>query len=478
MMDLRNEFSAEIIHATVLKNGSCQCLHGANYLLKLYVQSRHLDHAQRLFDEIPRRDVRTWTIIISGFSQNGSYRLAVDLFSKMHERGVVPNRFTFSSILKCCSSLNELRMGKGIHGWILRYGIDFDVVLRNSMLDLYGKCGAFDYAETLFESMAEKDTVSWNIMICSCLRIGDMGKSLDLFRRFPFKNVATWNTIIDGHVRNGFESIALDLVYEMVEIGPVFNEVTFSIALVLVSSLSLLELGRQIHGRVLRIGIHNDGFVRNSLINLYCKCRQMEKASTVFQNMALGYMRRQNPKIYCDESITGSISWSSMVNGYIQNDRLEEGLKLFNTMVCERIEVDKFTLTCIVSACGNAGLLELGQQIHGHIHKIGHRADVFMCSSMIDICLNMVKAFIYNNGISHMSAVWKAFLSSCRVHKNFEMAKWASEKLLELEPFESGPYILLSNTYATNYKWEEVAKFRDWMKERGVKKHPGLSWSS
>ncbi|GFZ11240.1 pentatricopeptide repeat (PPR) superfamily protein [Actinidia rufa] len=583
LADLRNEFFAGIVHAEVIKNGSLHHLHVGSYILSLYVKSLLLGHAQKLFDEIPQRDVRTWTIMISGFARNGSSRMAVDTFSKMLEQGVVPNGFTFSSILKCCSSLNELLMGKAIHGWILRYGIDLDVALSNSIIDLYVKCRVFDYVEGLFESMDDKDTVSWNIMIGAYLQARDMEKSLVLFRRLPFKDVATWNTIIDGHIRNGFERIALDLLYEMVEIGPMFNEVTFSIALVLAASLSALELGRQIHGRIVRIGINNDGFIRNSLIDMYCKCGEMENASAVFENLALDSTKTQNPKISFNESVAGSVSWSSMVTGYIQNGRLEVALKLFNTMVCERINVDVFTLTSIISACGNAGLLGLGQQIHAHILKIGHKADAFLSSSMIDMyakcarlddawsifrltdvqnivlwtsmisscashgqgkkaiwlfelmlndgirpnevtfvgvlaacshagllkegckyfmlmqeiygikpsvyhftCmvdlfgraghLNMIKDFIYKNGISHLSAVWKAFLSSCEIHKNIEMARWVSEKLLELEPFESGPYILLSNTCATNHRWEEVAKLRALMKQRGVRKNPGQSW--
>lgn len=578
---LRNELSTHFIHSNLIKKGSPQ--REVSYLLSLYMKSRLVGDARKLFDEIPQRDVRTWTVMISGFARNGCSRGALGLFSEMLEEGVVPNQFTFSSILKCCSSLNDLRMGKAIHGWLLRNGIDVDVALGNSILDLYVKCGVFHYAEGLFESVMEMDVVSWNIMIGAYLRIGEMEKSLDLFRRLPFKDVATWNTIIDGHARNGLEIAALNLLYQMVESGTLMNQITFSIALVLVSSLSVLELGRQIHGRILRIGIHNDGFVRNSLIDMYCKCGLMEKASEVFQGLALDSPTKQNSVIDCDERSAASVTWSSLVTGYIQNGRLEDAFKLFYTMVCKRIEMDIFTLTSIISACGNAGLLELGQQIHAHILKIGHKSDVFLGSSMIDMyakcgrlddawsifklnnvrnivlwtsiissyashgqgrkaiwlfelmlnegirpnevtfvgvltacshagllkegckyfnlmkegygikasvehftCmidlfgrsgrLDMITDFIHKNDISHMSAVWKAFLSSCQVHKNIEMAKWVSEKLLELEPLESGPYILLSNNCATNQKWEEVAKLRALMKHRGVRKHPGQSW--
>ncbi|PQQ14824.1 putative pentatricopeptide repeat-containing protein [Prunus yedoensis var. nudiflora] len=117
------------------------------------------------------------------------------------------------------------------------------------------------------------------------MHIGDMEKALDLFRRLPFKDVASWNTIIYGLMRNGHETYALELLSEMVEIGPAFDKVTFSVALVLASSLYVLELGRQIHGRVLRFGIQNDGFLRTSLIDMYSKCGKLEKALLIFKTL-------------------------------------------------------------------------------------------------------------------------------------------------------------------------------------------------
>ncbi|XAR65413.1 hypothetical protein NMG60_11009539 [Bertholletia excelsa] len=580
LIDSRNDFSVDITHAKFIKNGSLQISRGGNHVLNLYTKSMRLAHAERVFDEIPQRDVHTWTVMISGFARKGSFRTAMDMFTEMLKSGVVPNQVTFSSILKCCSGLNELRRGKAIHGWIISHGIELDIPLANSILDLYVKCGISGYAEKLFQAMVEKDTVSWNIMISAYLGIGDMEKSMDLFRQLPLKDVATWNTIIDGHVRMGFERQALGLLYQMVAIGPSFNKFTFSIALVLVSSLSLVGLGRQIHGMVLRFGVHNDSYIRNSLIDMYCKCGEMEKALTVFQYLV---RRTEESKIFYDKSIAGSVLWSSMITGYIQNGRLEDALRLFGTMIYEGIEMDKFTLTSIVSGCGNAGLLLLGQQIHSHILKVGHNTDVFLNSAMIhtyakcgglddawsifklsnarnivlwttmissyashgqgkkaiglfDLMLsegimpnevaflgvltacshaglleegcnyfnlmidvygikasiehftcmidlfgragrlNMIVDFIYKNEISHVGAVWKAFLSSCRIHKNVQMAKWVSQELLKLGDSEAGLYILLSNTCATSSRWEEVGKIRNLMKERGIKKQPGQSW--
>lgn len=578
-----NESAVGVLHAKAVKSGTFQILNVGNHILNLCVKSQDLDCAQKLFDEISDRDVRTWTILMSGYARIGASRMVLDLFSDMRIEGVRANQFTLSSVLKCCSSVSDLRMGKGIHGWILRNGINLDVILENSVLDFYVKCGTFDYAEKLFELMVEKDTVSWNIMVGANLLVGDMEKSLEMFRGLPYKDVASWNTIIDGLTRNGYERTALELLYEMVKNGPAFNKVTFSIALVLVSSLSTMDLGRQIHGHILRSGFQKDGFVRTSLIDMYCKCGKMEKASIIFRKMPLPCVRAKNSKFTSDELTTEIVSWSSMVSGYVRNGEYEDALKMFISMVRDQVEVDRFTVTSIISACADAGILELGRQIHAYVQKVGHTKDLHFSSSSIDmyakcgclddawtafkqtVNLNVVswtsmiiacalhgkgrkavwlfeqmmhkgikpnevtfvgvlsacshaglleegykyfrlmkevycikpgvehftcmvdlygraghldkaKEFIHENGISHLTAVWKSFLSSCRLHKNIEMGKWVSETLLQLEPLDSGPYILFSNMCATSERWEEAAEMRSLMQQRRVNKVPGQSW--
>ena len=579
--DSTNCPKAKVLHAKLIKNG-CVGIQG-NHLLNLYVKSQNLAESHKMFEEIPQPDVFSWTVLISGSARIGLSSDVLGLFTKMQNQGLCPNRFTLSVVLKSCSSnVNDSRIGKGIHGWILRNGVDLDAVLNNSILDYYVKCRCFGYAEKLFGLMAEKDTVSWNIMMNSYLQIGNMQKSVDLFRQLARKDTASWNTIIDGLMRNGCESIAMELLYEMVAAGPAFNRLTFSISLVLASSLSVLELGKQIHTQVLKVGVFHDGFVQNSLVDMYCKCGEMEKALVIVKHLPLKPVTR-NLEESCDDAVVESVSWSSMVSGYVQNGRFEDALKTFRSMVCSQVEVDKFTFTSIFSACASAGVLEFGRQVHSYIKKIGHGLDVFLGSSIIDMyvkcgslndawlifdqakdrnvvlwtsmisgcalhgqgrdavrlfelmlnegitpnevsfvgilnacshaglleegckyfrmmresygikpkaehftCmvdlygragrLNEIKEFIHNNSIPNLSSVWRSFLSSCRLHKNIEMGIWVCKKLLELEPFDTGPYILLSSICATEHRWEEAAKIRSLMQQRGVKKNPGQSW--
>ena len=56
------------------------------------------------------------------------------------------------------------------------------------------------------------------------------------------------------------------------------------------------------------------------------------------------------------------------------------------------------------------------------------------------------------------------------------MGNWVSEKLLHLEPLDEGSYVLLSNMCSTENRWNEAAKLRSLMQQRGVNKPPGQSW--
>ncbi|KAL5992074.1 hypothetical protein ACLOJK_012988 [Asimina triloba] len=575
----RSFLEVGVLHSRVIKTCLQNHTQVGTCLLDLYARCRHLDHAHRLFDDIPKKDVRAWTILITGYAHDGLFEMVVGLFSQMLTEGVLPNCFTLASVVKGCAGTNDLNTGKKIHGWILRNGIRLDIVLQNAIIDLYSKCGFFEYGRRVFEMMNERDSVSWNIVMGAYLRVGDVERSLELFRKLPFHDVSGWNTVMIGQMRNGNWRIALELLYEMVKTGPGFNQVTFSVALMLASTLSMLELGRETHGQLLRVGTEYDLFISNSLIDMYCKCRKIEYAIATFDRMCnLG-----SPTIFNERLTANAITWSSMVSGYVQNGRCEDALRLFCQMVQKGVKAEPFTLTSLASACANAGILEQGRQIHAFIEKYGHCIDSFLASAMIDMyakcgslddaqaifdrssnrsvvlwtaiisghalhgrgkeaiqlfelmleenirpneisfvgvlsaCshaglfeeghayfrsmkeeydiapdtehftfmvdllsragrLEEAKNFIFENGISHLSVVWRAFVSACRMHNNTEMAKWASEQLVQLDPFDASSYILLSNICSTTQRWAEAANMRSLMQGRGVQKRPGQSW--
>ncbi|GAA0141561.1 hypothetical protein LIER_02680 [Lithospermum erythrorhizon] len=579
----------ENVHVNSIKSSSIDNIQETNYILSLYVKASDFSNAEKLFDEMPQRDVRSWTILISGYSRRVTlYRKGLEYFRLMVSEGVVlPNEFTLASVFKCCGNDDRkgVGLGKSVHGWIFRnlFRIVFDVALQNAVLDFYAKCGSMRNAGRLFELMENKSSVSWNIMMTTYLREGDVEKSVEFFRKIPRKDTASWNTMIDGLRERGFDRISMEMLHEMVKVGPLFDEVTFSTSLALVSSVHNLELGRQIHGRILRMGMNEDAFIRGSLIDMYCKCGRMNVASIIFNNFQHCRVRRGSSRVLLDDLMEQTISWNTMISGYLQNGMINEALNCFRALINEKAELNEYTLASILSASGGASLLDLGEQVHANILKCGHMEDVVLSSSMIDMyskCGNLDKAwsffrqaktlnvvlwttmissyathghgdeainlfemmrrkgilpnevtfvgvinacshsglvqegcnyfrmmtevygilpavehftsmvdlfgragrlneiidFINVNGISHFVAVWSAFLSSCYLHKNVDMAKWVSRKLLELDSSVASSYILLSNTCSAHHIWDEAATLRSLMQERKIQKLPGQSW--
>ncbi|KAL8517866.1 hypothetical protein ACS0TY_009250 [Phlomoides rotata] len=403
--------SPHAYHSSLIKNGSVHMPHVVNYLLSLYFKNSDLECARNLFDEIPERDVKTWTVVISGFSKHRRNRIALDYFTAMLNEGTVaPNAFTLSSVLKCCASLRSgLRIGKAIHGWMVTNGVDADVALANAVLDLYAKFRVLDYVKIFFECMDEKDSTSWNIMMLANLSKGEMKESLDFFWRLPGKGVSSWNTIINGLLQQGLEGKAMELLYQMVKTGPPFNGFTCSTSLVLASSLKDLQLGRQIHCQLLRTGMNEDSFASTSLLDMYCKCREMGKASIIFREL-----------LSHDDLMAQKVSWSTMIAGFVHHGMIEDALVYFCSMNREKLEVDLYTLTTIVAASANAALLELGQQIHALTLKLGHRQDIFLCSSMIDMyakCgkLDDTRSYFRETGTRNV-VLWSAMISSYAMH--------------------------------------------------------------
>lgn len=86
------------------------------------------------------------------------------------------------------------------------------------------------------------------------------------------------------------------------------------------------------------------------------------------------------------------------------------------------------------------------------------------------------KNFIESMPMQPDGAVWGSLLAACKAYGNIDLGKFVAEKLLEIDPNNSGPYVLLSNMFAEIGKWRDVIRVRKLMRQRGVIKQPGCSW--
>jgi pentatricopeptide repeat protein len=169
------------IHAQLLKSSHILDGYVATSLLTLYAKCKKIDLSKRIFDDTCYKTVVTWTALITGYNVNEKYAQALVEFNEMVVSGIKPNQSTFTSALNSCSGLEALVKGKKIHASTVKFGLDLDPFVGNSLLVMYHKCGNIDAGLNIFENIYDRNLVSWNSVIVGCAQNGYASLALKLF---------------------------------------------------------------------------------------------------------------------------------------------------------------------------------------------------------------------------------------------------------------------------------------------------------
>ncbi|KAM0059590.1 putative tetratricopeptide-like helical domain superfamily [Helianthus debilis subsp. tardiflorus] len=396
---------------------------------------REVEMARNVFTCSSDIDIVICTAMISGYVLNGMNFDALETFRFLLNKQMKPNAVTLSSSLPTCAGLVALKLGKELHGQILKNGLEGRCHVGTAVVDMYAKCGRLDLAHQVFDKMSEKDSVCWNSMITSFCQNGQPKKAIELFR-------------------------------EMGSEGAKYDSVSISAALSACANLPSLGYGKAIHGFMTRGALKTDLYAESALIDMYAKCGNLESARNVFNTMP----------------IKNEVSWNSIISAYGNHGHLHECLSLFHEMKEHGFHPDHVTFLAIISAYDHTGLVDEGYHYFKTMtndYKIAPRMEHYAC--IIDLFgragrLTEAYEIIKSMPFDPDAGVWGTLLGACRVHGNVELAETASSQLFEMDPTNSGYYVLLSNVQADAGKWEDVNKTRNMMKLRGVEKVPGYSW--
>eukprot|EP01018_Ginkgo_biloba_P038696 Gb_15811 [translate_table: standard] len=156
---------AKWIHGCVIRRGFELDDVVGTALVDMYAKCGSIEIAQQLFNKMSKRNVVSWSAMITAYAQSGHANEALVCFNQMQLAGMKPNLVTMVSVLPACAYLASLQQGRWIHGHIIRSGFESDVVVMTALIDMYAKCGSIDVARKLFDNMPEKNVVSWNTMI-------------------------------------------------------------------------------------------------------------------------------------------------------------------------------------------------------------------------------------------------------------------------------------------------------------------------
>ncbi|KAK9290052.1 hypothetical protein L1049_008216 [Liquidambar formosana] len=177
------------LHCLAITTGFIVNVYIGSSLISLYGKCGELKSAYRLFEEMPVRNVVSWTAIIAGFAQEWQVDVCLELYHQMRNSTSKPNDFTFVSLLSACTGSGSLGQGRSAHCQTIQMGFDSHIHIVNALISMYCKCGNVNDAFCIFESMGSKDIVSWNSMIAGYAQHGLALQAIDLFERMKKQEV-------------------------------------------------------------------------------------------------------------------------------------------------------------------------------------------------------------------------------------------------------------------------------------------------
>ncbi|KAL9226480.1 hypothetical protein vseg_002288 [Gypsophila vaccaria] len=526
------------LHAHTLKTNFGTDIVVSTATLDMYAKCQRLVESRKVFNSMPQRSVQSYNAMLVGYVQSNQGSEALLMFQYLRETDLSFDEVTLSSALSACAVTNNLSAGCQLHGLVMKYNFRFNVCVANSLLDMYGKCGAVIGAQGVFNEMQRRDAVSWNAIIAA---YEQNGRGEETLRQFSLM------------LANGVEP----------------DQFTYGSVLKAAASKQHDTCGIEVHGRVIKSGMGYDSFVGSTLVDMYCKYGMMEEATKLHDRLD-----QQN-----------MVSWNAIIWGFLLQDKNEEAQSFFAWMLEMGIEPDNFTYATVLDACANMATVGLGKQIHAQTIKYHLQADSYIVSTLVDMyskCGNMqdsqqifersserdfvtwnamICGYAYHGfaeealkifedmkrekvkpnhatfvavlrACGHMGLVdkcwdyfrsmwsygldpqlehyscmvdilgkcgqirkalkliedmpfeaddviWRTLLSVCKMYgdvEDLEIAEKAADAILRLDPHDSSVYILLANIYADAGMWDKVSRLRKTMREYKVKKEPGCSW--
>ncbi|KAI9169841.1 hypothetical protein LWI28_018409 [Acer negundo] len=326
------------VHSRIIKSGFDDDDVIQTTLLSMYGEIGCLGDAWKVFDTMTVRDVVSWSSIIASCFDNGEVVEGLKMFRLMVTEGVNPDFVTMLSLAEACGELSFRRLGRLVHGHILRREIKISRPLGNSLITMYSKCGDLLSAERIFVEIKKSCTASWTALISCYNRSGCFRKALDAF-------------------------------IKMLEFKVEPNSTTLMSILGSCAGLALLREGKSVHCHIIRKLTEAEGeFLGPALIELYAECGKLSESMKVLHSIG-------------ERNI---VSWNMLISEYACKGMSEEALVVFVQMQAQGHMPDSYSLASSLSACGNVDLLQLGLQIHGHVIKRDF-SNEFVLNSLIDM---------------------------------------------------------------------------------------------
>ncbi|XP_075510674.1 LOW QUALITY PROTEIN: pentatricopeptide repeat-containing protein At5g15340, mitochondrial [Primulina tabacum] len=440
-----------------------------NVVLHMYAACGDLVSARKLFDDIPltHKDTIDWTTLMSCYSLVGSHLDALNLFVIMRREMILIDEITLVSVFCACAKVGNRVFGIQGHVCMVKMGLGFSVKACNAAMDMYVKCDLAGDARRMFDEMTERSIVSWTVLLGGVVKWMGLKEGRNLFDQMPEKNEIAWTIMTAAYVENCYSEEAFRLLSEML--------FSYGLKLHFAALCSLLSactqsgdvvMGKWLHTHALKTmaGTVIDVSVGTALLDMYAKCGRINMAIRVFGSMHSRTL----------------VSWNAMLSGLAMHGKGAAVLDMFNQML-EEVKPDDITVTAVLSACSHSGLVDQGRKIFcslEHVYGISPSMENYAC--MVDLLgraghLEEAEAVIRGMPMSPNEVVLGSLLGACGVHRKQVLGERLLRELVQLYPHNTEYHILLSNVYALSGKLDKAGSFRRVLRDRGIRKIPGVS---
>ncbi|XP_057865239.2 pentatricopeptide repeat-containing protein At1g09410, mitochondrial [Cryptomeria japonica] len=341
------------IHGSIFVKGFCCDIVVGSALVDMYVKCRRVQDARKVFEEMPERNVVSWTAMIVGCLQDGYLDEAEELFRKMP--------------------------GRDLTSW-------------NAMIAGYAQNGLIGKARKLFGEMPERNVESWTAMVMACAQNGLVEEAMELFNRMPEKNKFSWTAMIVGYAQNG----QLEEAEELFDKMPERDLVVWNAMIRAYAQNGHVDKAQSVFDQMPERNLVS----WNQLIAAYAQNGQADDARKLFEDMPRRDLVSWNTVIsgyvqsgQLDEALMlfeelpqrGLVSWNIMISGYAQSGCLEETLMLFREMRKAGMKPDSVTFASVLPAYAHVGVIQQGKEVHKEILRSGFQSNVFVGSALIDM---------------------------------------------------------------------------------------------
>ncbi|KAF0914997.1 hypothetical protein E2562_033077 [Oryza meyeriana var. granulata] len=349
-------------------------------LIGMYVLARRFRDGVAVFSSLPpgaAASALPWNWLIRGFTMAGEYRSALLFYLKMwaHPSAPLPDSHTFPYVVKSCAALGAIALGRLVHRTARTHGLDSDMFVGSALIKMYANGGLLWDARQVFDGMAERDCVLWNVMMDGYVKAGEVSSAVGLFgdMRASESEVAVANTLVSMYAKCKCLDDAWKLFSLMprddLKSGIQPDPVTLVSLLPALTDLNGFKQGKEIHGYIVRNCVHMDVFLVSALVDIYFKCRAVRMAQNVYDSA----------------KAIDVVIGSTMISGYVLNGMSQEAVKMFQYLLEQGIKPNAVVIASMLPACASMAAMKLGQELHSYALKNAYEGSCYVESALVDM---------------------------------------------------------------------------------------------